>query len=168
MSAAIAPRSSATSFIICCRSIIRTGISRRTRMSNKQESVAAACWTIAPRPAHWFSRATSAFRLPAISRRTGPATNRASDGSATRGDFGETLGCRIADDDVVDRKLAAVARQGAVEFALRHRWHFGHIRPSVAFIGALKNFAIGVDGKQRRAVRPRFDGERAEERALAV
>src|SRR5580692_9619229 len=137
-------------------------------MSNKQESVAAACWTIAPRPAHWFSRATSASRSPAISRRTAPATNRASDGSATRGDFGETLGCRIADDDVVDRKLAAVARQGAVEFALRHRRHFGHVGPGVAFIGALEDFAVGIDGKQHRAARPRFDGERAEQGALAV
>src|SRR5580692_11727293 len=137
-------------------------------MSNKQESVAAACWTIAPRPAHWFSRATSASRSPAISRRTAPATNRASDGSATRGDFGETLGCRIADDDVVDRKLAAVARQGAVEFAFRHRRHFGDHRPSVAVVGAFENLAVGIDRIERRTPRPGFDGERAEQRALTV
>src|SRR5579862_7954062 len=137
-------------------------------MSNKHESAAAACWTIAQRAAHWFSPAMSASRSPAISRRTALATSRASDCSATGGHFGEPLGCGIADDDVVDCKLAAVARQGAVEFALRHRRHFGHVGPSVAFIGALKNFAVGVDGKQRRTARPRFDGERAEERALAV
>src|SRR4029077_10114715 len=168
MSAATARRSSATSFITCCRSIIRTGISQRIPTFSKRASAAAACWTIARRPAHWFFPATSASRSPAISRKPNPATNRASDCSATRGHFGEPLGCGIADDDVVDRKLAAVAGQGAVEFALRYRRHFGHVGPGVALIGALEDLAVGVDGKQRRTARPRFDGERAEQGALAV
>ena len=61
-------RSSATYFITCCRSITRTGISRKIPMPNRPASAAALCWNIAPRKAHWCSPAMSARRSPAISR----------------------------------------------------------------------------------------------------
>src|SRR5580692_161409 len=163
MSEAIAPRSLATSFIICCRSIIRTGISRRIRTLKKQESAAAAYWTIARRPARWFSPVMSASRSPAISRRSDRRSSRGSDRLASRDDLGEPFARGFTDHDVVDSQLAAIPRQSAIKFAFRHRRHLGDDRPVVAFIDALENLAVGVDGIKRGTARPRFNGERREQ-----
>src|SRR5580700_10671929 len=123
-------------------------------MSKKQESAAAACWTIAPRPAHWFSRATSASRSPAISRRSDRRSSRGFDRSASRNHFGEPFARRFADDDVVNSQLAAVPRQGAIELAFRHRRYLGDDRPGVAIVSTFENLAIGIDGIKRATARP--------------
>src|SRR5580704_189231 len=156
------------SFITCCKSIIRTGISRKTPMSNKQESAAGASWTIVHRPARWFSQAMSASRSPAISRRSGRHSSRDFDRLASGDHFGEPFAGGFAHDDVVHRQLAAISRQGAIEFTLRHRRHLGDDRPIVAFVSALENLAVGIDGVERRTTRPRFDGKRREQSTLAV
>src|SRR5258708_1612304 len=65
-------------------------------------------------------------------------------------------------------ELDAVADQPLVEIRLRHRRHVGNDRPAVAAVEALEHLAVGVDGVERVAILAGFDGQAAEQRALAV
>ena len=61
--------SSGTCGITSCKSIIRTGTSRRIPTRRRRRSAGVKCWTIAPRAARWCFRAMWACRLPAASKR---------------------------------------------------------------------------------------------------
>src|SRR5581483_6991735 len=89
-------------------------------------------------------------------------------GRYARSDRRDAVRRGFADDNVIHRKPAAVARQGAIEFAFRHRRYFGDDGPVFALVEAFKHETVGVDRIKPVAAVPGLDRQRAVDRTLAV
>ena len=110
-------RSSATCFITCCRSIIRTGISRKTPTPNRPASAAVRCSSIAPRKARWCFRGTSARRSPVTSKPQRRVSNQGfiDPDSAYRKTSIHNSVCRfLARDALAHRRACLVPATGAI------------------------------------------------------